>query len=328
MRRALVVGIDDYVGAPLRGCVRDASNVASIIESNGDGSPNFDVKLLTSADSSVDQDKFEYEVDEFFSAEAEVALLYFSGHGHVKDGLGTLVTQDSGNGRLRGLSMDTLIKKANKAHEKIRSIIIILDCCHAGAIGEASGMLASEVSAVGKGVVVLSASHKEGYAIESGGQGLFTSLLVEGLRGSASDVRGHITPAAVYSLVDQTLGSWDQRPIFKANVQAFISLRTVEPKVPLETLRMLPDWFASETSVFPLDPQHEPDRENVPEEFRSLPKDPEKERTFKQLQLCNRHGLIKPVDAEHMYYAAIRSTGCKLTALGAHYRKMAELKRL
>ena len=158
--------------------------------------------------------------------------------------------------------------------------------------------------------------------------GLGFGLLVEGLRGSASDVRGHITPAAVYSLVDQTLGSWDQRPIFKANVQAFISLRTVEPKVPLETLRLLPEWFSSETSVFPLDPQHEPDRENVPKEFQHLPKDAEKERIFKQLQLCNRHGLVKPVDAEHMYYAAIHSTGCKLTALGAHYRKMAEFKRI
>jgi hypothetical protein len=33
-------------------------------------------------------------------------------------------------------------------------------------------------------------------------------------------------------------------------------------------------------------------------------------------------------DAEHMYYAAINSKGCKLTALGAHYRKLAEMKRL
>ena len=42
----------------------------------------------------------------------------------------------------------------------------------------------------------------------------------------------------------------------------------------------------------------------------------------------NRHGLIVPVDAEHMYYATINSTGCKLTALGAHYRKLAEAKRI
>jgi hypothetical protein len=29
-----------------------------------------------------------------------------------------------------------------------------------------------------------------------------------------------------------------------------------------------------------------------------------------------------------MYYAAINSTACTLTALGAHYRKLAEMKRI
>jgi hypothetical protein len=189
-------------------------------------------------------------------------------------------------------------------------------------------MLADEVSAVGKGVILLSASHKEGYAVESGGQGLFTSIFVDGLQGSASDVLGNITPASVYSLVDQTLGPWDQRPLFKANVQAFVALREVAPKVSLETLRRLPEWFPSATDIFPLDPQFEPDRENVPEEFHDLPRDEQKELIFKQLQLCNRFGIVSPVDAEHMYYAAITSTGCRLTALGAHYRKLAELKRI
>jgi len=327
MRRALIVGIDDYAGAPLTGCVRDATTVAATLESNGDGSPNFDIRVLTSDQVKVTQDRLEAAVDELFAAEAEVALFYFSGHGSIKKTTGTLVTQDTGNG-IYGLSMQELIQRANAAHEKVRSIIIILDCCHAGAIGEAPSMLAEEVSAVGKGVIVLSASHKEGYSVESGGQGLFTSIFLEGLRGSAADIRGNITPAAVYSLVDQTLGSWDQRPIFKANVQAFVALRTVQPKVSLETLRSLVTWFKSETDVYPLDPQHEPDRENVPEKFRGLPKDEEKERIFKQLQLCNRHGLVVPVDAEHMYYAAINSTGCRLSALGAHYRKLAELRRI
>ena len=49
---------------------------------------------------------------------------------------------------------------------------------------------------------------------------------------------------------------------------------------------------------------------------------------FKELQICNRHGLVVPVDAEHMYYAAINSTSCKLTALGAHYRKLAAMSRI
>ncbi|WNM07535.1 hypothetical protein RI056_10505 [Komagataeibacter nataicola] len=47
---------------------------------------------------------------------------------------------------------------------------------------------------------------------------------------------------------------------------------------------------------------------------------------FKGLQACNRNGLVVPVGAEHMYYAAIESKSCRLTAIGAHYRKLAEDK--
>ena len=47
MRRALIVGIDDYPKAPLTGCVNDATAIAGLVEAHGDdGSPNFAVRLL------------------------------------------------------------------------------------------------------------------------------------------------------------------------------------------------------------------------------------------------------------------------------------------
>lgn len=42
-KKALIVGIDEYPGCPLRGCVNDANSVASLLERNADGSKNFDV---------------------------------------------------------------------------------------------------------------------------------------------------------------------------------------------------------------------------------------------------------------------------------------------
>ena len=41
MRKALVVGIDDYPNAPLTGCVNDAEKIAALLKTNGDGKPNF-----------------------------------------------------------------------------------------------------------------------------------------------------------------------------------------------------------------------------------------------------------------------------------------------
>ncbi len=54
MRKALVVGRNDYPSAPLNGCINDAIAVASLIESNGDGSPNFGTLLKTDVASKGD----------------------------------------------------------------------------------------------------------------------------------------------------------------------------------------------------------------------------------------------------------------------------------
>ena len=203
-----------------------------------------------------------------------------------------------------------------------------MDSCHSGYVGEVAGLANEDVSLIGTGVTILTASHREGVAEEGIKHGLFTEIILDGLRGGAADILGNVTPAALYSLVDQTLGPWGQRPVYKANVQTFVTLRQVAPKIPKEFLRELPVLFPDEASEFQLDPSFEPARDNVPPEIMKIPPDPENVRVFKGLQACNRNGLIVPVGSEHMYYAAIESRTCRLTAIGAHYRKLAETKRL
>jgi hypothetical protein len=46
MKRALLVGIDDYPGSPLAGCVIDARAMRDMLCRNADGSTNFDCRLL------------------------------------------------------------------------------------------------------------------------------------------------------------------------------------------------------------------------------------------------------------------------------------------
>jgi len=330
MKRALIIGIDKYPGCPLYGCENDAVAVASILETNGDGSPNFSVALKTSDNQEITSELLDHSITELFnSGDADTVLLYFAGHGilNTDTNAGYLVSQDGKRGAW-GVSLCDVIAQANKAYPRVKSTVIILDSCHSGYAGEAQTLGNSSLAAIATGVTVLTACHRSQTAAESHGHGLFTGLLLDGLRGAASDICGRITPAALYSLIDQTLGPWEQRPIYKANVQSFVTLRQVTPKVPLDVLRRLPTYFPDPSHVFPLDPSYEPDRNNVPEHLRSLPVDPDHIRIFKELQVCNRHGLVVPIDAEHMYYAAINSTGCRLTALGAHYRQLAKSKRI
>lgn len=329
LKKALVIGIDDYPGEPLQGCVNDANAVTQLLKSNGDGSPNFSVRTLTSSDQTVDSETLNLAVAELFKGDLETAVLYFAGHGIInpETNAGYIVSQN-GKAGAWGMSLAEILGLANDAHPRIKSSVIILDSCHSGYAGEVPGMRGmSAASIIGTGVTILTASHRDGVAEDGQRHGLFTEILLDGLAGGCSDICGNITPAALYSHVDQTLGPWEQRPIYKANVQTFITLREVNPKVPLEVLRRLPEYFPDRAHTYALDPSYEEDRRNVPE-LDHIPVDKDHVRIFKELQGCNRHGLIIPVDADHMYYAAINSTGCRLTALGAHYRKLAAMERL
>ena len=76
MKKALVVGINNYPSYPLRGCVNDASSVATILETNGDGSPNFDVRLETDVQT---KSNLKTMIVELFSGKSDTVLLYFLG---------------------------------------------------------------------------------------------------------------------------------------------------------------------------------------------------------------------------------------------------------
>jgi len=330
MRKALVVGIDDYPKSPLNGCVNDAIEIGSKLETNGDGSPNFGVSRLTSNDKEVTSARLMTALKSLFQDDAETALFYFAGHG-VFDPLtnaGHLISQDGVDPNW-GISLSTVLDMANSAYPKIKSTVIILDSCQSGFAGQVTGLgNQSGVSVINTGVTILAACHKNGYAAEDNGHGAFTSILLDGLGGASADVLGRVTPASLYAHVDQTLGPWTQRPIYKANVQSFITLREVNPKVPLDVLRRLLDYFPDPTDVCKLDPTFEPDRGEEAEKLKNIPVNEGNVRIYRELQLCCNNGLVTPVGQPHMWHAAVYSAGCKLTATGVHYRKLAEMKRI
>jgi len=329
MRKALIVGIDKYSNAPLSGCENDATQVAGLLEKNGDGSPNFDIKLISSDRENVTSEVMQTALGELFSGEADTALFYFAGHGIIDPitNTGYIVSQDGKKGSW-GISLTELLGMANGASPHIKSTVIILDSCNSGYAGEIAGLNTSTTSTIGNGVTILTACHRDQTSAEKQGQGLFTSIFLDALAGGSADILGRITPASVYSHIDQTLGSWEQRPIYKANVQTFVTLREVTPKVSREILRQLPMYFTNPTDEFALDPSFEPDRGEEADRFREISVVEENVRKYRELQQCNRFGLVVPVNQPHMWHAAVFSASCKLTALGAHYHKLAKSNRI
>ena len=307
MRKALIVGINNYPNSPLKGCINDASSFKTVIEKNGDGSPNFSTRLETDVST---KSQLKTMLKELFEGDSDIALFYFSGHGFFNEFGGYVVTPDHQEND-EGVSMDDILLLANKS--KAKDKIIILDCCHSGAFGSPANNGGTSCQII-EGVVVLTASKSSESAIEINGHGIFTNLLIDALQGGAADLRGHITPGSVYAYVDKALGPWEQRPVFKTNVTRFTSLRTINPQVPTETLRKITEYFKTPEEEYVLNPTYEFDNKDIAV--------PEKVTILKDLQKFVSIGLVVPVGEEHMYYAAQNSKSCKLTALGYHYWRL------
>lgn len=317
MRKALCVGIDYYdCGSNLYGCVADAYSVKSVLDRNGDGTVNFSVNLMVAAgeETSISRKELKSSVEKLFADEIEVALFYYAGHGYIESTGGYLITSECKEGD-DGFPLSELltIASASKAMNKI----IILDSCHSGIMGKVNQF--QEFSMINEGMTILTACSEKQYASEKSGHGVFTSLLVDALYGGAMNLLGEVTPGSVYAHIDQALGPWEQRPLFKTNVRNFVSLRKNFPPISLIELHQLTILFVDFGEEFHLDPSFEPDSPN-----------PIKENTekFRVLQNYNRVNLLIPVGAEHMYYAAMESKSCKLTPLGIHYWKLVKNGRI
>src|SRR5262249_38462855 len=214
-----------------------------------------------------------------------------------------------------GLSLAEVMTLANKS--KAKNKIVILDSCHSGVAGNRAAD--QGVAEIKEGMTVLTASTAEQYAMEvpGGGAGVFTHLFVDALRGAAANLVGDVTPGSVYAHIDQSLGPWAQRPVFKTNVKAFVSLRRATPPIPLADLQALATHFPTRGYEFKLDPAYEPERSEEQRNDSNTPApDPGKNAVFAVLQRYAKVNLVRPVDAPHMWHAAMQSKSCKLTVLG------------
>lgn len=311
-RKALIVGIDhyDHIGS-LTGCLNDAQSVQGVLERHADGTPNFAqprVMLGMAPGNGVTRGELKEAVRQLFADEHDVVLFYFAGHGYLESTGGYLCASDCRTGD-DGLPLSDIMQFANGS--RARNKVIILDSCHSGALGQHA--LNDRAAEVTEGVTILTASDKDQLAQEANGGGIFTGLLVDALNGAAADLMGRVTPGSVYAHIDQSLGTWSQRPIFKTNVRRFVSLRNVEPPLSGADLRRIAELFPGPGYHFQLGPSYEPEHPDA---------DPALTAIFAILQRYNRVNLVVPVGAQHMYHAAVGSKAARLTATGEHYRRL------
>ena len=318
MRRALLIGIDNYP-APntLNGCVADVMMLRDVLAVNGDGSQNFEIETLCDVQSgriAMGQ------IESLFAGDHEVALLYFSGHG-CENSTGSEIVfplEAGSGGYYNGLQMRSIMDIVNRSPAKNK--VIVLDCCHAGDFGRYS--IDIDNSDLRPGITILSACKGDERAKINpiAGHSVFTEALCMALNGAAADYLGNITIGNLYAYIDRFFTATEQRPVFKTNATEFVPIKRITPKVPIGVINDLINLFADIDDTHPLDPSYE--ETNTPDKVQGL-KEPQADvqhvEVMKKLQELVRIGFVEPVGTKYMYYAAMESTGCKLTELGKYY---------
>jgi len=320
MKRALVVGLNDYPnGFALSACANDAIEITKRLERHGNGDKNFDVVTLYGKCS---RDTIKAAIENCFEGAADIALFYFSGHGMLDSFAGHIVSTDDSNAELSLRDILEIVNASNCTNK-----VVLLDSCYSGTMGDQSR--SSDITAISNGVTILTACTQVQTALEHRKHGVFTELLLAALDGEAADLMGNITPGGVYAFIDKSLGAWEQRPVFKTNVTTFSPLRKVKAPIDTQILRNLAMYFQTSDSPFALDPSYEyTNTRGIVHEVIEPYAVPEKTSIMKELQQLERVGLVVPCGTEHMYYAAMESKSCQLTAVGKYYWRLAKNDRI
>lgn len=184
---AVVVGI----GADLPVTVRDATAVANLLrDPSRCAYPSSQVRLLTG-----DHARREHIWDalDWLAGQASsetTAVVYFSGHGiEIPDYYFLPFGYDLTRLDDTCILGTTFTKKLRAI--QARKLLVLLDCCHAGGIGEAKAPgvksplppLAVEMLGQGSGRVIIASSRKDEVSLTGNPYSIFTIALLEGLAG-------------------------------------------------------------------------------------------------------------------------------------------------
>jgi serine/threonine protein kinase len=222
---ALVVGINSYPWQPLEVCVNDAHEMMATLSM-----PEYGFDVFPLIDQDATRKKLLESLNSFFRTPADTYLLYFTGHGLAND-LGAFLCPVDIDREPEGIDLDLITKYLDRVVSSNASVVLILDCCHAGAakLGQwvasshplAPPALAQTLLRISRGRVLLAAcsEKEEAFTVAELGHSLFTSFLLRGLLSEAADAAGRVTVSSLHDFVAHECKSAAmQIPVFKGEI--------------------------------------------------------------------------------------------------------------
>jgi hypothetical protein len=239
---ALLVGIAAYENVNPLPPVKDAAEMARLLTSPDQcGYPADNMRLLTDAQATGAALRQELSDLARRTNAGSTVFIYFSGHG------GRITTGSAVGEYLLPVDAvypddDALARTALSGSEftealraiPARKVVIILDCCHAGGIGQPRDLVTpvvqpglsdsyyAQVLKAGQGRVIFASSQPTELSYVLGGAeyGLFTQHLLDGLRGGVIGEDGFVRVFDLFEYVQPrvTRAHPRQHPLFKCEV--------------------------------------------------------------------------------------------------------------
>ncbi|WNZ46127.1 caspase family protein [Leptolyngbya boryana CZ1] len=268
---ALVIGIAQYDDPSLRllpKAAADAEAIAVLLKFHGYHVTRLPRKAIAPGESTIDKTQnlthtaFIKELKEFLNDRAtnQDAVIYFAGHGFrvinsiTDEAEGYLAVSNSmrtsGRNAIAISDFNKLIARAN-----FSSLVMLLDCCYAGAVIDQKSLLKStEDTILDKSNYCLIAACRDFEVSREGPEhGLFTDAVLRGLSSDRAE-NGVITSSSLLGFVEKELAKVEQEAIYAGRGQSIpiISYRstarapTINETCPYQGLKS----FDRETAKF------------------------------------------------------------------------------
>lgn len=249
-RKALIIGCTGYRRhSKIYTIGEGAMAIAEQLRVNYDGTPNFDVQLVT--DQSPYKMPYQNEEElkciiETFLAEGkkeETGVFYFIGHGKGNEMFDKASLWFCGSEQMAydiEIKMQWLLERIQKSG--FGNIFVMLDCCFSGSFGAdfkeplRDGVCILTACSADQPAVGLMANHYTQYS-------LFTGFVKEALEGKAADsITGVISFSSVYNYVCQNLRK-KQAPVLRCNMSRYVPLKQHKVSYDQETLEVIHNFF-------------------------------------------------------------------------------------
>jgi Caspase domain len=213
-RRALLVAADRYEDPGYQELRAPAGDVHALQAALAD--PHCGAFEVRPPLMNRDEPTLRAELEDFFESASydDELLLYISSHGELRAGRLYFATTTTSRARLRSTALADSFVHELMEHSPARFVILVLDCCHSGAFGKGIPKAPPEIELEerfeGSGRVTLAASAQIEYAFEGEAAAatdqklpgsVFTSALVDGLRGADANDDGVVTLDELYAFV-------------------------------------------------------------------------------------------------------------------------------